>query len=369
MRRICVLALCLALLVSLALWSFSAGGDEADPAVSRSYLESVFQPQLTEAAERQFSSGLTEVYNESFAAMAEKVALNNLAKYKAAPARRLFGKLNLKQGDVLMPLAGCRITLLSGTLASDATLIDVTNGRAAGSALAKHTLYMQSDAQSGGLAVTSATAEVLLAGAYSLTVADGPDYGSLADGLSQMGLFRGMTEGYNLEGSTTRAQGLVMFLRLMGKEADALKARAEIPFTDVASAHWAYPYVAYAYENGLTAGVTETEFRPDAPVTAQHYLTFLLRALHYEENTEFSYSTVLADTVALGLFSQAEADAMAQGGFLRHKLVYLSYYALFCPDGQTSRLLVEDLISAGAVTEKNVYSGLASARGWRMGEK
>lgn len=369
MRRIYAMALCLVLLMSFALWAYSTGGDEADPVVSRSYLETVFQPDLTEKAESEVQKGLTGVYNTALSALAEKTALGNLARYKAQLARRAFGKVVLKQNDVLLPLPGCKITLLGGSISADGSLINVTAGRPAEAWLQPKQLYMQSDAPSPGLTVQTATAEVLLAGAYGLTPSDATDYGSLADALTQMGLFKGMTEGYNLEGGTTRAQGLVMFLRLMGKEEEALKTAAELPFTDVPGTHWARPYVAYAYKSGLTTGVTETAFQPDAPVTAQHYVTFLLRALHYAENTDFSYTTVLTDAANLGLFSQTELSALSQGPFLRHKMVYLSYYSLFCPHGETSRLLLEDLISSGAVTEQNAHKGLACVRGWRMGEK
>lgn len=368
MRRIYAMALCLVLLMSLSLLAFSAGGDEADPVVSLSYLKTVFAPAFAEEAQALAETRLNRTYNGALLALAEKTARNNRAAADRANAagRKVFGKVNLKQGDLLRPMAGCRVTLLSGTVLGSESLINVTAGSVCGAQLQRQTLYMQSDAPSAGLAVESATAEVLLAGAYTLTPSAAADYGSLADALSQMGLFRGMTDGYQLEGSTTRAQGLVMFLRLLGKEEAALATRGQIPFADVPQTHWSRPYVVYAYENGLTTGVTETAFSPDAPMTAQQYMTFLLRALHYAEGKDFAYNTVLDDAVTLGLFAKQETDVLSQGSFLRHKMVYLSYYGLFCAHGETSRLLLEDLIAAGAVTEKAAYSGLATARGWRM---
>lgn len=367
MKRIYFLALALVLFVSAALTAYSAGGDQADPVPTQSYVQKIWMPELMTQAKNQANVQLNKTYNTALQNLAKTVAEQNEAADAARTQnRRSFGRLLLKQGDILLPTPGCKLTLYSGGISCDESLIDVTNGAPAAGTLKPRTLYMQGDAQSPGLTVTTATAELLVGGAYRLTPSSSVNYGSLADGLSQMGLFRGMTTGYELEGGTTRAQGLVMFLRLMGLEEEALKTADAVPFADVPATHWAHPYVSYAYRNGLTTGVTETSFQPDAAVTAQHYLTFLLRALQYAEGSQFTYNTVLTDASTLGLFSQQEVTAVSTGSFQRHKMVYLSYYALFCENGQSGELLLESLISSGTVSEKSAYSGLRAASGWRM---
>ncbi len=367
MRRIYAMALALVLLFSAAV-AANGIGSENDPAVSLSYAKNVWLPALLGETAGQRDRVLQESYNRAYTALAEKVADGNLtARQNHTANRRGFGRVVLKQGDVLFPQPGCKITLFSGAISADQTLINVTTGHPAGTAMALRHLYMQSDVTSPGLTVTTPAAEVLINGTYALTASDAVDYGSLADGLAAMGLFRGMTTGYELLGSTTRAQGLVMFLRLMGKENEALQCRDAVPFTDLPATHWAHPYVAYAYKNGLTTGVSATTFQPDAPVTAQHYLTFLLRALEYAEGTRFTYNTVLSDVVTLNLFSQEEITTMSSGTFVRYKMVYLSYYALFCPNDESGLLLVESLISAGAVSDAAATQGMASVNGWRLG--
>lgn len=368
MKKIFLPALCLVLVLTISLVAVGVGGDQSDPAVTLSYLEKIWGPELKTQAESAVSATLLPVYNNALRDLAKKVAQQNLSQYQNnRNARNTLGRLVLKQGDTIFPVAGCKLTLFSGAVTCDATLVNVTNGTPGGTAMATRIQYMQSDLASPGLVVTTPTAELLVNGAYRLTPSDAPDFGSLADGLSRMGLFRGMSGGYELQGSTTRAQGLVMFLRLLGKENDALKSTAKIPFTDVPATHWAYPYVAYAYENGLTTGVTATAFSPDAGVTAQHYLTFLMRALHYTEGSDFSYNTVLSDVVENGLFQTEEIASMGAGSFLRHKMVYLSYYALFCEDAQSHELLLETLISTGVMKEADAHGGLAAVRGWRLG--
>ena len=90
-----------------------------------------------------------------------------------------------------------------------------------------------------------------------------------------------------LDRTPTRAEGVTMLVRLLGKESAALNGSWTTPFTDVPA--WAAPYVGYAYENGLTNGVSETEFAPGTPIRATEYLTLVLRALGYETGKDFDW--------------------------------------------------------------------------------
>lgn len=52
----------------------------------------------------------------------------------------------------------------------------------------------------------------------------------------------------------------------------------ELPFTDVPSNRWYYSAVAYAYENKLFSGTSETTFSPNAPMTRGMFVTVLANA-------------------------------------------------------------------------------------------
>ena len=116
-----------------------------------------------------------------------------------------------------------------------------------------------------------------------------------ADSLNKLGLFAGTgtnpdgTPIYNLEGIPTRSQAITMLVKLLGKETEAINGTWEMPFTDVAN--WAKPFVGYAYANGLTAGnsTTQPTFGGNDPVTAEQYLTFVLKALGYEAGKDFDW--------------------------------------------------------------------------------
>ncbi len=114
--------------------------------------------------------------------------------------------------------------------------------------------------------------------------------------LYNLGLMKGtgVTENgivlFDLERTPTRAEAVTMLVRFLGKEEDASKLGKTHPFTDVPA--WADGYVSYAYENGLTNGMSATVFGADMLATPEMYMTFMLRVLGYTdsgENKDFSY--------------------------------------------------------------------------------
>ncbi|MBQ7523131.1 MAG: S-layer homology domain-containing protein [Oscillospiraceae bacterium] len=358
----------LALLCALLLLGSVSVFADDDPVITQSYLEQVFLPQLQTEIDTMLSSTLSDAYGTAFRSLTETYAEKNLTAQKQAWAngKTVTARLTLKKGDALTLLPGCKITVTFGTISGNSALIDTTLGAPAGDTLTAKHLYMQSAESKTPLTVRSDTAEVNVDGALKIALASGTDYGSLADALAAMGLFRGRTLGYDLDAGATRAEGLTMFLRLLGLEDEALACRDSVPFADVPQSHWARPYVAYAYTLGLTNGTSATAFSPDQPVTAQHYLTFLMRALHYNEGTAFTWNTVLSDAVTQKIFSQREVQTLTAGSFLRYKMVYLSYYALFCTDQQSRRLLCDELIAQNTLENKTLCAGIAKVRGKRI---
>ena len=71
-----------------------------------------------------------------------------------------------------------------------------------------------------------------------------------ADALNSLGLFQDIGSGYALDRGSTRAEGLVMLIRLTGAETEAQAHAADHGFSDVPS--WADSYVAYSVAQGLT---------------------------------------------------------------------------------------------------------------------
>lgn len=141
-----------------------------------------------------------------------------------------------------------------------------------------------------------------------------------AEGLKALGLFKGV--GTNADGSTnfdlercpTRTEAVVLLIRLLGKDAEALAYPAEkCPFTDVPD--WAKSYIAYAYDTGLTNGVGGGKFGT-GDATLQQFETFVLRAMGYSdaggEDFTWDHPETLAENLGIVL-GPADTENFTRG--------------------------------------------------------
>lgn len=162
---------------------------------------------------------------------------------------------------------------------------------------------------------------VFIAVLPSVAVGSVPSAESYAQALEQLEILKGTEEGYELDRIPTRAEALVMLLRLMGEEKAAVSSNCEQPFED---AGWATKYIAYAYQTGVTKGVSEQQFGTMLPVNAAQFSTFVLRALGYEEGEDFTYESA-TDFAVLALGTE---ETFLSGQFTRGDMVKMSYLAL-----------------------------------------
>jgi hypothetical protein len=174
-----------------------------------------------------------------------------------------------------------------------------------------------------------------------------------AQQLKALGLFQGV--GTNPDGSTnfdlarapSRIEALVMLIRLLGKEEEALSGRWTHPFTDVPN--WADKYVGYAYTNKFTNGVSATRFGTDT-ASCQMYLTFVLRSLGYSDSggTDFTWDKPEALARSVGILP----ESVHLNSFLRADMVLISEAALSAKlkgsnDTLLDNLTIERLIPEG----------------------
>lgn len=169
---------------------------------------------------------------------------------------------------------------------------------------------------------------------------------TLAADLKGLGLFKGVSDtNFDLERAPTRTEALVMLIRVLGKEQTALSGAWNHPFTDVAA--WADKYVGYAYENGLTNGISETKFG-NGDVSAAMYLTFVLRALGYSDTNslDFTWNNPFDLAQSIGLLN----DSVNIETFWRADVVLLSFSALSTKLKNSERTLSDKLIDTGIFT-------------------
>ena len=187
------------------------------------------------------------------------------------------------------------------------------------------------------------------------TAAFAADYSAekSANALYELGLFQGTGETangkpiYSLDAAPTRAQAVTMLVRLLGKEAEAKAGTWTVPFSDLAD--WARPYVGYAYANGLTNGLSAERFGSDDKVTANQYLTFILRALGYSSERDFQWDKANAFSDSLGL---THGEYGASRSFTRGDTARISYAALAQVRKDSSETLAAQLVRQGAVKAK-----------------
>lgn len=169
--------------------------------------------------------------------------------------------------------------------------------------------------------------------------------------LSRIDVFQGTANGFELDREPTRIEGLVMLVRLLGKENEAKAlSNKPCPFSDVPT--WGVGYVNYAYQNNLTSGIGQGKFGSYDKLNAKAYVTFLLRALGYDDSKgDFSYNNALDYAKSIGLIDN-ELYTLANGSvFLRDHVAKSSYDALKQSMNNTNQTLAEKLVADGALNE------------------
>ncbi|MGE4483688.1 MAG: hypothetical protein AB7C97_01100 [Oscillospiraceae bacterium] len=190
------------------------------------------------------------------------------------------------------------------------------------------------------LMLTLSLAFAMLLPAYA---ASGAEAETQALALKQLGLFKGVSDSdFALDRAPTRTEALIMLIRAMGKESEALSGTWSHPFTDVAS--WADKYIGYAYEKGLTKGVSATELGT-GDANADMYLTFMLRALGYDDSAgDFTWDAPETLAASVGVLP----DGVDAASFTRADVALVSWAALEAKLKDGSQTLAEMLMDMNA---------------------
>ncbi|MEA4896180.1 MAG: hypothetical protein VB064_13120 [Oscillospiraceae bacterium] len=185
-----------------------------------------------------------------------------------------------------------------------------------------------------------------------------------AAALKQLGLFKGVSDtDFALDRAPTRTEALIMLIRALGKEAEALGGDWPHPFTDVPA--WADKYVGYGYEKGLTKGMSATEFGTGS-AGSDMYLTFMLRALGYDDSTgDFKWDAPDTLAKAVGILP----DSVDTSSFLRADVAVVSWAALEADLKTGKQLLAKKLISENVFTSDAYTKAVAQVGETRPTEK
>lgn len=174
-------------------------------------------------------------------------------------------------------------------------------------------------------------------------------FDNYAEQLSKIGVFVGTGSGFDLDREPTRLEGLIMLIRLLGVEKEAIAmSNASIPFTDVPD--WGRGYVAYAYSNGLTNGVGNNLFGTNQLMTSNSYMTFVLRALKYDDKAgDFTWEKANDFALKIGLLSESLYFDIQSKVFLRDHVAKISYDTLQTNLNKTNTSLLSTLVEKGVI--------------------
>lgn len=167
-------------------------------------------------------------------------------------------------------------------------------------------------------------------------------------------LLKGDGGNYGLDKPANRLEGVIILIRLMGKEADA-QAMKDHPcqFTDVPD--WAKGYVNYAFVENITKGVSADRFGVADKMTVYQYNTLMLRVLGYDDSKgDFKLDYSVDKAEKLSILPRDFALLCTQGNpvFTKSVLMETSFCYLQANLKDQEQTLVDQLIEAGAVSNE-----------------
>lgn len=172
---------------------------------------------------------------------------------------------------------------------------------------------------------------------------------SEANALKYLGLFLGYKNGaFGLDNTLTRNQGVILLVRMLGKETEAKSRTFANSFQDLTDDTRAY--VGYAYANGLTNGYSATRFGGTSALSDKQFCAFVLRALGYSDTSakpDFAYEDSRTMAKNLGLTDSAQLT----GRLTRGEVVDIFWRALYTKMNGHTEMLYEYLMRCGVFTE------------------
>ena len=202
----------------------------------------------------------------------------------------------------------------------------------------------------------------LLAGALPGAAALEGEAVRAADTLVTLGLLESSASGdYDLDAPATRAQAAVLLVGLAGAKQAAQSDSWISGFVDLPAG--AGREITYAAHQGWVSGVSQTEFRPNSPVTANAWFTFLLRMLGYSDKSgDFTVDGAAVFAQHIGLAARAYTGTMTRGGMFRSAVDALAFSYKEGGDTVAARLAERTPAARAAVNALGLLETALTAR-------
>ncbi|MBQ6946705.1 MAG: S-layer homology domain-containing protein, partial [Clostridia bacterium] len=155
---------------------------------------------------------------------------------------------------------------------------------------------------------------------------------------TEYGLFAGMENGaFKPNQQLTRAQMAAVLARMTGEDFSSCTVNK---FTDVPRKAWYHSAVAWCYQKGVVAGVSDTAFAPEQPITRQELCTMLVRFAKSYNVTMKQAELTFTDNAAIASWAK-EGVAACVGD----KLVAGMPDGSFCPEQNATRAQAARILS------------------------
>ncbi len=179
-------------------------------------------------------------------------------------------------------------------------------------------------------------------------------------------LLRGDGSSYGLGNTPTRLEGVIILIRLLGKEAEAQRLQ-QLPcrFSDVPS--WATGYANYAYEENISKGVSDTLFGTNDPMTAQQFNTLLLRTIGYDDSLgDFRWDRAVNKAYELAILPGDLADRYeTKASYTKRDLMETAFCYLEAEFKDGDETLILSLIDDSVISKELANDYGLAVDSWR----
>lgn len=279
------------LLAALALTGGALALSSKDSLITLSYLTQQFLPKVLEEGELAANERLDKAYDEARDDL-DKVQ-EDLLDQASGEDGLYSGSLALRDwsdGQMIEASTGSGFLMDVGTaiVSHNGAVVDVTNGAevASGSTLTAGHRYLVGEDTTAQVTVLSGAARLGVEGSYTRTggkkdptpfydVSQLDWYYAPVAYVYDNGLFAGMSEHeFGPASVMSRAMVMTVFYNLAGAPKREMEL-ATATFADVPEGSWFTPYVSWAATQGITAGTSETTFSPDLKINREQMVVLL----------------------------------------------------------------------------------------------
>lgn len=178
-------------------------------------------------------------------------------------------------------------------------------------------------------------------------------------------MLKGDGKSYALDKESSRMEGMIILIRILGKEAEA-QEMSNLPCKFIDVPNWAVGYVNYAYETNISKGVGGNLFGTNNKITAKEFNTLLLRVLGYDDaNGDFQWNDSVTKTDELAILPTDMVEKYNKNSkYTKRDLVETAFCFLEANYKDQEETMIHRLIETGVVTKETAEKYGLAVMGW-----